>query len=743
MADYLITKPTKKVGYFDKFGTEIALKSNSDHYYALAENYAEHDEKWWAIGMFAIFEERGDTETPIPIVVSNVEDYSLLGFYENESVKDVSSKKWNFDYNGITLYATRGTGTGGTNTFNSNSIPVYKDKTYTYVGDAVPDDLLMQASKQLVQLFEDGGGVVPAVEYEYDTSWIQKEVDSGVMKKTFANTHAKAVYTDYKNKKTLDTTLKEINSSIGGKANTDEIPTKVSQLTNDSGYQTKSEVATAVSDGVKNKVDKVDGKGLSTNDFTTAEKTKLANIADNATATTVDSALSDTSTNPVQNKVINAELGKKAPNDSPVFTGSISMGRDADYSVGKNSIAIGNAVSASGNNSFATGTDSHAKGISSCANGSYCSSNGDYSHSEGYRTSASGNGSHAEGYGTQAASDYQHVQGKYNVKDSENKYAHIVGGGSDNKNRKNIHTIDWDGNAEYAGDVLCHDQLGFPVRLSWATFSHNIPRPTPKDVTSYVADGTLWQRLNGVNGFSLFQDIYVGDYIKMSRAITCPNSTDGTVGSQYITIAGIDTLWGNGDSITMAYHHLVMVPGQGFGGTQHFGRHAMNGSNTTAGGYAGSVMNASVLGTVVSEGYTASGATINQQLYAEFGSHLKTTRELVSTSINETGTNRFGSATGCSNNCGWGSYQSILMSEVESYGSIVWSSSGYDTGNAKMQLPLFAHSREAMNNRSSWYWLKDVASASYFCLSYDGGDAGYYGAGYAWVYVRPRFVIAA
>lgn len=59
---------------------------------------------------------------------------------------------------------------------------------------------------------------------------------------------------------------------------------------------------------VPNKVDKVNGKGLSTNDYTTAEKNKLAGIAAGATAVTVDSTLSDSSTNPVQNKVIAAAL---------------------------------------------------------------------------------------------------------------------------------------------------------------------------------------------------------------------------------------------------------------------------------------------------------------------------------------------------------------------------------------------------------------------------------------------------
>lgn len=82
------------------------------------------------------------------------------------------------------------------------------------------------------------------------------------------------------------------------------------------------------------KVDKEEGKGLSTNDFTTAEKNKLAGLsnyddtslsgrvstnAENITKlqnnkldkTSVDNELSTTSENPVQNKVITVELNKK------------------------------------------------------------------------------------------------------------------------------------------------------------------------------------------------------------------------------------------------------------------------------------------------------------------------------------------------------------------------------------------------------------------------------------------------
>lgn len=52
------------------------------------------------------------------------------------------------------------------------------------------------------------------------------------------------------------------------------------------------------------KVDKETGKGLSTNDYTSAEKTKLSGIEAQANKTIVDSALSSSSTNPVQNSVI-------------------------------------------------------------------------------------------------------------------------------------------------------------------------------------------------------------------------------------------------------------------------------------------------------------------------------------------------------------------------------------------------------------------------------------------------------
>jgi len=85
------------------------------------------------------------------------------------------------------------------------------------------------------------------------------------------------------------------------------------------------------------------GKGLSTNDYTTAEKEKLAGIAANATKNTIDSALSETSTNAVQNKVVNTALSKKqdaltAGDNITITYGTISA-KDTTYSAATTSAA--------------------------------------------------------------------------------------------------------------------------------------------------------------------------------------------------------------------------------------------------------------------------------------------------------------------------------------------------------------------------------------------------------------------
>ena len=60
----------------------------------------------------------------------------------------------------------------------------------------------------------------------YKTSWVQRLIE-GAWQKTFAFSHAKTVYTDFANKKTLADKLSEIDTEIGNKANKTEIPTEL------------------------------------------------------------------------------------------------------------------------------------------------------------------------------------------------------------------------------------------------------------------------------------------------------------------------------------------------------------------------------------------------------------------------------------------------------------------------------------------------------------------------------------
>ena len=82
-------------------------------------------------------------------------------------------------------------------------------------------------------------------------------------------------------KKYADTKIAE--AAVGGVDVTELVTEKVAEVigTATESFDTLGEMETAIN----NKVDKVNGKGLSTNDFTTAEKTKLASALTSYTET--------------------------------------------------------------------------------------------------------------------------------------------------------------------------------------------------------------------------------------------------------------------------------------------------------------------------------------------------------------------------------------------------------------------------------------------------------------------------
>jgi hypothetical protein len=82
-----------------------------------------------------------------------------------------------------------------------------------------------------------------------------------------------------------------------------DVPTNVSELANDAGYITIA--------GISGKVDKVTGKGLSTNDYTSAEKTKLTSVEAGATA---DQTKADIDALGINSATVN---GKNVQSDVP------------------------------------------------------------------------------------------------------------------------------------------------------------------------------------------------------------------------------------------------------------------------------------------------------------------------------------------------------------------------------------------------------------------------------------------
>lgn len=156
---------------------------------------------------------------------------------------------------------------------------------------------------------------------------------------------------------------------------------------------------------------------------------------------------------------------------------NISLG-DYSHSEGKCTTTIGQGSHAEGDKTKTEGDYSHAEGIETEANGKASHAEGDNttayefashaegsytyasayaSHTEGFLTEANDKVSHVEGYGNISTGQSSHVQGKWNKYQDENgnllNYAHVVGNGSSDSNRSNAHTLDWKGNAWFAGNV--------------------------------------------------------------------------------------------------------------------------------------------------------------------------------------------------------------------------------------------------------------------------------------------------
>ncbi len=256
-----------------------------------------------------------------------------------------------------------------------------------------------------------------------------------------------------------------------------------------------------------------------------------------------------------------------------------------------------------------------------------------------------------------------------------------------------------------------------------------------KDITYLYENKQLYSQIENCS----FDDIYVGDYIKTDK--------DG----HNITwlIADLNNYRYSGYT-SLTECHATIIPAEPLYDAQ------MNTSNTTnvvdtnlkltplgskeaknsIGAYMGSKMKQETLKTILDDYITPA-----------FGNNVITYTNLLADQMDTSRSNQFGVSTGdyggASSGWAWYDSQLDLMSEVNVFGSTIWSSSGYDIGIDNRQYAIFELKPEFINsygNKRFNYWLRAVANSTGFAGVGADGDAGTGGASGS-LGVRPRFLI--
>ena len=337
----------------------------------------------------------------------------------------------------------------------------------------------------------------------------------------------------------------------------------------------------------------------------------------------------------------------------------ISWGRKADTTIGKRSVALGANVEASG-----------------------------------YQ-------SHAEGEATIARGNHSHVQGIYNVEDINNKYAHIVGNGTGITARKNIHTLDWKGNAEYAGDVAATVN---EKRVSMSTLADIFLQPGAAAHNAICRGKKLGNTLTSEMLASIrdgsFNDLYVCDYIETEDNIYRFMDFDYFLGCCSSASGG-----------RIEKHHAILVPDKAM-------------ISSAIDNYP------EVTQPKETHMYVNKLPEVTQTLKGIFeNDNVAMMDRVITKTVN-------GESTGWD----WVNVGADLLTEVMVMGHSSWGQwVGFQTGIMKGQLAGFRYNHSLMCSNED-YWLRDKRSATnYALISFDGyssSDTGSLQHG-----VRPFFVI--
>lgn len=188
-----------------------------------------------------------------------------------------------------------------------------------------------------------------------------------------------------------------------------------------------------------------------------------------------------------------------------------------------------------------------------------------------------------------------------------------------------------------------------------------------------------------------------------------------TINGHTYVIAGLNPMKGTSTPYRVTTNHvgLIVIPHT----TQKWNEsgNTYTGADGRGAGYLNSDLHYYLKNTVLPMCNTDLGA-------ANLIGHSK----LLTNAVNQNGYNKFGEATGCSSNWTWEADCKICaLSEVQVYGAAIWSSSGYDTGEACRQLDVFQRYSHTEIFGGEYPWLRDVVSASDAAYAGNSGAARY------------------
>lgn len=238
-----------------------------------------------------------------------------------------------------------------------------------------------------------------------------------------------------------------------------------------------------------------------------------------------------------------------------------------------------------------------------------------------------------------------------------------------------------------------------------------------------------------------WSDIYIGDYVELTFTY------EGASRTVKFYVGEIDKFYKVGNA-SLETHHLVMVTGD-LGINQ-----VMNDSNTTAGGYVGSKAHTVTLPAL----YAILNPLFNNAIltHREHLSNTVLSAQTVSLSLDDGNgavtysCNNFPvyssgdpNTPGCVTAGNWYDCNLVLMSEIEMFGSNRFASSGIDDIMCpEGQIAAFKYNRNLQTlNRTINTWLRNVNSASRFCICHNRGLSSRYDASYTAIRLRPRFLI--